>query len=71
MSNLANVMEEIKPWLRGIVDNIKASELLRVTHLENRNRIRLILLDTALEISFKHYLVYGLQQPIKIEKSHM
>lgn len=62
------MMEETKPWLRGIIDNIKASELIRVTSLENRNRIRLILLDTALEIAFKHYLEYELQQPIKVDK---
>lgn len=62
-------MFDKKPWLRGVIENIYAADLIRGTSLENRNRIGLILLDTALEVAFKYYLTYEIPQPVKIDKT--
>lgn len=60
---------EDKPWLRGIVETINAAALIKSTKLENKNRIVLILLDTALEIAFKNYLAYEIDSPVKVDKN--
>jgi len=57
-----------KPWIRGIVENIYASDLIKETTFENKNRIRLILLDTSLEIAFKNYLIYEKKIPVDKDK---
>lgn len=67
MNNNIAIFEK-KPWMRGIVDNLYAADLIGQTVLQNRNRIRLILLDTALEVAFKNYLQYELKDNITIDK---
>lgn len=51
----------------GLIDHLAAVKLLRETNIEGRNRLSLILLDSALEIGFKQYLIYekgiDLQEP--------
>ena len=42
--------------MRGIADNLAAAKLLIDSTLEYRNRLALILLDSALEIAFREYL---------------
>ncbi|HEU0067911.1 MAG TPA: ATP-binding protein [Nitrospiraceae bacterium] len=46
-----------KPWARGLYEGIIAADLISKQHLEERNRIALIVLDSTLEIAFKEYLV--------------
>ncbi|RJP28011.1 MAG: hypothetical protein C4533_05910 [Candidatus Omnitrophota bacterium] len=50
-------MEEIKqPWLRGIIDTLTAANLIKHSKIEHRNRLVVILLDSALEIAFRSFL---------------
>ncbi len=67
MTNTITIFEK-KPWMRGIVDNIYAADLIGQTTLQNKNRIRLILLDTSLEVAFKYFLQYELKDKLVIEK---
>lgn len=47
-----------KPWTRGLYESIAAADLIaRQARLQEKNRICLIILDSALEIAFKEYLV--------------
>jgi hypothetical protein len=47
-----------RPWVRGLYEGVVAADLIAKQHLEQRNRIALIVLDSTLEISFKEYLVH-------------
>ncbi|MBI2665178.1 hypothetical protein HYX12_00985 [Candidatus Woesearchaeota archaeon] len=67
MNNHLAIFEK-KPWMRGVVDNLYAADLIGQTILQNKNRIRLILLDTALEVAFKNFLQYELEPRLAIEK---
>ena len=46
-----------KPWAAGLVDSVIAADLIFKHSLSQKNRISLILLDSALEIAYKEYLV--------------
>jgi hypothetical protein len=47
-----------KPWTQGLFEGVIAVELISKNHhLELRNRLSLILLDSTLEIAMKEYLV--------------
>jgi hypothetical protein len=46
-----------KPWARGLYEGVIAADLISKQHLEQKNRIALIVLDSTLEIAFKEYLV--------------
>ena len=46
-----------KPWTKGLYEGVIAADLISKQHLEQRNRIALIVLDSTLEIAFKEYLV--------------
>lgn len=56
--NANRALAKDKPWVRGLYESIIAVNLILKQHLEQRNRIGLILLDSTLEIAFKEYLVY-------------
>lgn len=45
-----------KPWTTGLYEGVIATYLLTRSHLKERNRIALIVLDSTLEIAFKDYL---------------
>jgi hypothetical protein len=47
-----------KPWVKGLYEGVVAADLISKQHLEQRNRIALIVLDSTLEIAFKEYLVH-------------
>jgi hypothetical protein len=57
-----------KPWARGLVETLTAVKLLRHSSIETKNRQALILLDSALEIGFKNFLIY--EKEIKLEKDN-
>lgn len=46
-----------KPWVKGLYEGVIAADLIAKQHLEQGNRIALIVLDSTLEIAFKDYLV--------------
>jgi hypothetical protein len=46
-----------KPWTVGLYESMIAVDLISKQDLEQKNRICLILLDSALEIAFKEFLV--------------
>jgi len=46
-----------KPWTKGLYEGVIAADLISKQHLEQKNRIALIVLDSTLEIAFKEYLV--------------
>lgn len=56
-----------KPWTRGLIDTLTAAALLRHSLIETKNRQALILLDSALEIGFKNFLIYEKQIPLQKE----
>jgi len=50
-------MSELKqPWLRGIIESLTAANLIRHSKIESKNRLIVILLDSALEIAFRSFL---------------
>ena len=49
-------IESKKPWTIGLYEGVVATQLLTNSHLRERNRIALIVLDSTLEIAFKDYL---------------
>jgi hypothetical protein len=64
-----------KPWVRGLYEGVIAADLIFKQHLDQKNRIALIVLDSTLEIAFKEYLVndsggtYGDKQLIDLFKN--
>ena len=54
---LREIVEE-KPWLSGIIDNLFiAKELFTSGLIQTKNRVSLILIDDALELAFKNYII--------------
>jgi hypothetical protein len=51
-------MTNTKPWIQGLIDNLAGSNLIRSASIQHRNRLALILLDSALEIAFKNFLEF-------------
>jgi len=60
--------ERSRPWLEGVVGTLVAARFLRETPLPNRNRLAVILLDTALEIACRVYLRH--EKKIKLTDAH-
>ncbi|HRE26793.1 MAG TPA: ATP-binding protein, partial [Anaerolineales bacterium] len=50
------------PWTIGLVESITAVDLILRQKLETRNRIALILLDSAFEIALKEYITHNAAQ---------
>lgn len=46
-----------KPWTKGLYEGVVAADIIQKQHLEQGNRISLIVLDSTLEIAIKEYLV--------------
>ena len=46
-----------KPWAAGLLDSVIAVDLLFKNSLNQKNRICFIILDSAIEIAYKEYLV--------------
>lgn len=57
VSGLNRKLTQNKPWAKGLYEGIIAVDYLSKQHLEQKNRISLIVLDSTLEIAFKEYLV--------------
>lgn len=57
IKNLNTDVESEKPWTRGAHESIAIVPKIRKLNILTKNRIALIVLDSALEIMFKDYLV--------------
>lgn len=49
-------MAKTQPWINGLIDGLSASNLIRNSAIEHKNRIAFIILDSTLEIAFKKYI---------------
>ncbi len=49
-------MGKQKPWINGLIDGISASNLIRISKIEHKNRIAFIILDSTLEMAFKKFI---------------
>jgi hypothetical protein len=47
-----------QPWTLGLVESIAMIDIIERHHLETKNRISLILLDSTLEIALKEFIVH-------------
>lgn len=56
------------PWLRGIVDTLVGASLIRESSIPTKNRLVVILVDTAFETSCRAYLKH--RKRIKMDKNH-
>lgn len=52
---------EQSPWVTGLYEQVAAAEIILRQRFEEKNRIALIVLDSALEIAFKEFLVHGVE----------
>jgi len=58
-----------KPWIVGAYESLQVAEMLAGKKtLQQRNRIALIVLDSALEIAFKDFLAHEAKQPLGEQK---
>lgn len=58
VSQLNKQLVQDKPWVTGLYESIVAVDKISRSNLTQKDRICLILLDSALEIGFKEYLVH-------------
>lgn len=58
VSQLNKDVAQDKPWAEGLYEIVVAVDHISKSTLSQKNRIQLILLDSALEIGFKEYLVH-------------
>lgn len=55
-----------KPWTLGLVESVAAVEIIsRLKTIQTKNRIALLLLDSAFEIGLKEFLVHQKKEEIK------
>jgi|SRR5437867_151806 len=62
--------EKSKPWLDGIIDTLVASRLLRESGIPHRNRLAVILLDSAFETMCRAYLRHEAGIPLDDAHRH-
>jgi hypothetical protein len=60
---------EISPWVRGVVDTLVGAALIRNSTIPTKNRIVVILVDTAFETACRAFLKY--RAKIKLDQSHL
>lgn len=66
-------MGRIAPWVFGLIDGLAASNLVRASLIEHKERIAFIILDSTLEQVFKKYItnvrkINNIQDTTKWEK---
>jgi hypothetical protein len=57
-----------KPWIDGIIDSLVGAKLLLDSSIPHRNRLAVILLDSALETSCRAFLEH--EKDVKLDSSH-
>ncbi|HIJ66173.1 MAG TPA: hypothetical protein HPP77_09525 [Candidatus Hydrogenedentes bacterium] len=60
--------QRTSPWLRGIVDTLVGASLIRESTIPTKNRLVVILVDTAFETACRAYLKH--RKRIKMDKNH-
>ena len=58
----------MSPWMRGVIDTLVGSELLRGSSIPHRNRLAVILIDSAFETACRAFLQH--KAKIKLSESH-
>lgn len=66
MTTITNL--KTSPWVRGIVDTLVGAALIRNSAIPTRNRLVVILVDTAFETACRAFLKYHLR--IKLDQNH-
>jgi len=68
MSDGSPKLSTVAPWLRGIIDTLVGARLISQSAIPHRNRLAVILLDSAFETSCRAYLTH--KAKIKLGDSH-
>lgn len=68
MSDGSPKLSTVAPWLRGITDTLVGARLISQSAIPHRNRLAVILLDSAFETSCRAYLTH--KAKIKLGDSH-
>jgi hypothetical protein len=58
----------VSPWMRGVIDTLVGAELLRGSAIPHRNRLVVILIDSAFETACRAFLQH--KEKIKMGDSH-
>lgn len=61
-------MNTMSPWMRGVIDTLVGAELLRGSAIPHRNRLAVILIDSAFETACRAFLQH--KAKIKLSDSH-
>jgi len=59
---------KISPWIPGIIDTMVGAKIIADSTISHRNRLAVILLDTALETACRAFLRY--KKRIKLSEAH-
>jgi hypothetical protein len=60
--------KKLSPWLYGVVDTLVGAEVLRASTIPNRNRLAVILIDSAFETACRAFLQH--KAKIKLQETH-
>lgn len=61
-------MNTMSPWLSGLIDTLVGAELLRGSAIPHRNRLAVILIDSAFETACRSFLQH--KAKIKLDENH-
>jgi len=61
-------IDNLKPWLQGIMDNLLGARLMRESAIAHRNRLVVILLDSAFETACRAFLQH--EKRIRLDDTH-
>jgi len=59
---------KLSPWLRGIIDTLAGAHLIRSSQIPTKNRLVVILVDTAFETACRSFLKH--KAMITLDKNH-
>ncbi|MCG3114104.1 MAG: hypothetical protein LLH30_00310 [Candidatus Manganitrophus sp. SA1] len=62
--------EKIRPWLQGIVDTLVGANLIRQSKIPHRNRLAVILIDSAFETACRAFLQNKAKVALKENHRH-
>lgn len=68
MPDVETVVAKVSPWLGGIIDTLVGAQLIRESKIPHRNRLVVILLDSAFETACRAFLQYKAR--IKLQEAH-
>lgn len=68
MADAVKVPLKVVPWIRGVVDTLAGAKVILATTIPHKNRLAVILYDSAFEIACRAFLQY--KERIKLENAH-